>query len=338
MRYLINEYVEDFGNAGSKARRDISSILGRNSTTVINLPYDSKKSHISRELETWRTLGRYWNSATFKGQLIVQFPLRLNKLDQFGVLKMIKKFQSKVVIIHDLESLRRGDESLAKSEVKFLNKFNLVISHSSNMTTYLREHGLNTEVRELYLFDYLAGQEETGFNQGSPISKKFKVYFAGNLGKSLFLENVPSSLNDILYVFGLNATQKMKRELKHFMGFVDGEQLPDKLKGGWGLVWDGASTMQPTGLLGKYLAYNAPHKTSLYIAASVPVIVWSGAANARFVTENFLGISVDSLGQIQSKLESLSGDEYSKILLSVAEFSSKLRNGEMILNVLRKEG
>ncbi|MCU6432062.1 hypothetical protein [Lacticaseibacillus paracasei] len=175
MRYLINEYVEDFGNAGSKARRDISSILEKNNTTVINLPYDSKKSHLRREFETWRTLGKYLSLSTVKGQLVVQFPLRLNKLDQFGVLNMVKKFQSKVVIIHDLESLRRGDNSLAQSEVKFLNKFDLVISHSSNMTKYLRKHGLNTEVRDLYLFDYLADQKENSIKQVFSSSKELDV-------------------------------------------------------------------------------------------------------------------------------------------------------------------
>lgn len=338
MKYLINEYVEDFGNAGSKARRDISSILGRNGTVVINLPYDSKKSHFSREVTTWKTLRTFWKKDTSRDEIIVQFPMRLNKLDQLGVLNMLKGFHSKVIIIHDLESLRRNDISFVHSEVNILNRFDVVISHSDNMTKYLRQHGLTTQVRELYLFDYLANSRENDFGGVPTMKDEYKVFFAGNLEKSLFLERLPYSLNQMLYVYGLNATPKMTEDLSHFMGFVNSDELPNKLKNGWGLVWDGTSSQKPTGLLGKYLAYNAPHKTSLYIAANLPVIVWSGAANAQFIVDNYLGVSVDSLDQVQEKLKSLTADQRSKIVKSVAKFSAKLRSGNMILSVLRKEG
>ena len=337
MDYLINEYVEDFGNAGSKARRDISKILEANGAEIINLPYDSKKSHLRREVQTWTTLMRYWNKDSFKGRIIVQFPLRLNVLDQVGVLHMVKKFRAKVVIIHDLESLRKDDQSFIKSEVTFLNRFDLVISHSENMTRYSRSNGVKAKIRNLYLFDYLSNQPNKASVLGDT-NKKSKVFFAGNLEKSLFLERIPASLNERLYVYGLNATEKMKTDLKHFMGFVEGDSLPTKLKNGWGLVWDGPSPRQPKGVLGNYLAYNAPHKTSLYIAADVPVIVWSGAANADFIKKNSLGIVVDSLEEVNDKLESLTDKQYNSILRKVSDFSAALQSGKMIMGLLRNEG
>ncbi|NRO11242.1 Beta-1,6-galactofuranosyltransferase WbbI [Lactobacillus helveticus] len=46
---------------------------------------------------------------------------------------------------------------------------------------------------------------------------------------------------------------------------------------------------------GNYLRYNDPHKLSLYLASGIPVIIWKKAAEAKFVEENKVGITVDSL-------------------------------------------
>lgn len=54
------------------------------------------------------------------------------------------------------------------------------------------------------------------------------------------------------------------------------EESPEHLQG----VWDGDSVDTCAGNTGAYLRYNNPHKTSLYLACGMPVIVWKEAAIA----------------------------------------------------------
>ena len=57
------------------------------------------------------------------------------------------------------------------------------------------------------------------------------------------------------------------------------------------------------GSFGEYLRINNPHKTSLYLASGIPVIIWSKAALAEFIEKNKCGITVDSLYEIADKLK-----------------------------------
>ena len=62
------------------------------------------------------------------------------------------------------------------------------------------------------------------------------------------------------------------------------------LFGSFGLVWDGMSSETCKGSFGEYLRINNPHKTSLYLASGIPVIIWSKAALAEFIEKNKCGI------------------------------------------------
>ena len=104
----------------------------------------------------------------------------------------------------------------------------------------------------------------------------------------------------------------------------------------FGLVWDGESINSCTGLMGDYLKLNNPHKTSLYLAAGVPVIVWKEAAMADFIIANNLGITVDSLEDLETKINSISINEYSKMRENAKNFSKKLINGYFTKNSIDK--
>ena len=58
----------------------------------------------------------------------------------------------------------------------------------------------------------------------------------------------------------------MKDQNVVYKGVYPPDQLPDKIQGGWGLIWDGSSLKGCQGNYGEYLKYNNPHKTSFYIA------------------------------------------------------------------------
>ena len=61
-----------------------------------------------------------------------------------------------IVVIHDLDSLRQEkEESEVQKEIRFLNKFQSIISHNERMTAWLKEKGCHSKIVNLELFDYL---------------------------------------------------------------------------------------------------------------------------------------------------------------------------------------
>ena len=92
-----------------------------------------------------------------------------------------------------------------------------------------------------------------------------------------------------------------------------------------------------TGQTGEYLRINNPHKTSLYLAAGFPVIIWKQAALAPFIVENGLGLAVDSLEELPRLLEQLTDEEYRGFVANVASFGALLRRGAYIRKALEIE-
>ena len=98
----------------------------------------------------------------------------------------------------------------------------------------------------------------------------------------------------------------------------------------FGLVWDGDSQEECTGDWGEYLRINDPHKTSFYLRAGIPVIVWSQAAMAPFILEQQVGIAVDGLQQIGQRLAALSVADYRQMRQNAQSMSRRLNDGYYI--------
>ena len=112
-----------------------------------------------------------------------------------------------------------------------------------------------------------------------------------------------------------------------YVGSFKPEELPGHLKGRFGLVWDGPQANTCAGNTGNYLRYNDPHKTSLYLTAGLPVIVWNEAAVADFVKENKVGLLITDLSDLEEKLCDISETEYDDMCCATKNISDKLRNG-----------
>ncbi|MBT8943652.1 galactofuranosyltransferase, partial [Lactobacillus delbrueckii subsp. bulgaricus] len=82
------------------------------------------------------------------------------------------------------------------------------------------------------------------------------------------------------------------------------------LNSGFGLIWYGSSIETCDGAFGNYLRYNDPHKLSLYLASALPVIIWSQAAEASFIIDNNLGLTIDSLNDLPKVLNKVTKEEY----------------------------
>ena len=101
-------------------------------------------------------------------------------------------------------------------------------------------------------------------------------------------------------------------------------------------MWDGETTTTCSGIYGEYLRINDPHKASLYLASGMPVIIWSKAALADYITRNGCGITVDSIEDIPGRISAMTPEEYDAIRSNTRKISDRLRKGKYTSRALNK--
>src|SRR5699024_1209361 len=119
-----------------------------------------------------------------------------------------------------------------------------------------------------------------------------------------------------------------------YMGQFSPQELPSHLNADFGLVWDGTSVETCEGMYGQYLKYNDPHKFSLYISSGLPVIVWEHAAIADFVRANNIGLTIDSLTNIDSLISSISQTKYMELQSNVKKIAFQMRKGHYLITAV----
>lgn len=337
--YLLTELPTNVYNAGFKAKDDIRNALG---DTVIPLTI--------REYTGWRKL-----------PALLQLLNRLNRIPRGGMLyiqcpafsffsrklmpivcRLLRRRELQVVlIIHDVNSLRRPDRAseMFASEMELYSLAQCLIVHNDRMKAALQEsHGIPADkMVTLDIFDYLC--EEPAPEAGAEEAFTRTVFVAGNLDpvKSAYIYRL-GDLSDTLTInlYGGSFDRESAADTLHYQGSFPPDELPQHLKGNFGLIWDGETVESCTGQIGEYLRINNPHKTSLYLAAGFPVIIWSQAALAPFITENGLGLAVDSLAELPAVFDGLTTEEYARMRENVRRVGTGLRTGEQIRRAVQK--
>ena len=199
------------------------------------------------------------------------------------------------------------------------------------MASLLADSGCAAPTIVLGLFDYLVKSPNRLTRHLS-----YEVVFAGNLSKSVFLNQLTEVTNNSPIRFRLYG--RHNRELNGVSGIEYGGLFsPDDvstLDGSWGLVWDGDSIYDLTGEAGDYQKINSPHKASLYLVAGLPLIVSAQAAIAPIVEANNIGFTVNSLQEITDIITKMTENDYQTILVNVKHFASGLTSGQSILSAL----
>ena len=349
--YYLDENLKKNNTAGAKAPDDIASICEGIGLKKIKMPMLKHTSN--RWIKNIEILFKYtffWIRMllTVPGgsDIIYQHPTlgkRMNAVVIPVVLKL-KKFNF-IAVIHDLESLRGGidglfsvSKSYSSREMALLSRCGYVISHNKHMTDYLVSKGVKaSSIVELELFDYLSPEPAP-----EPCEDRHAVCIAGNLarGKSGYIYHLyDKGTNDgiRLYLYGNNYEDPGISEM-NYMGSFDPTQLPGKLYGSFGLVWDGPDADDCTGNTGNYLKYNNPHKTSLYLSAGIPVIIWEKAAMADFIRANGVGFTISSLNEIREKIDAIPEAEYTKMRANAKAVSDKVRGGYYLKKAIRTVG
>lgn len=320
--YLLTIYDETEYNAGPKAKRDAAEILTKSKNfKKIDFYFDLNNSIISKLKKL-----KYLNMDIPKGlkdvksgNLFIQYPIYSSVISQ-KITNVIPKNVKVYYLIHDLESLRlfKDSEGFKQEEIQRLNEANGIISHNPKMTKWLKENGVTTKIVDLEIFDYLS-------ENMAPNNKYDKsVCYAGNLAKSEFLKVIPRKLK--LGVYGPNPAQDFPENIE-YKGVYKPDELPKYLVENFGLVWDGKQSDKCDGIYGEYMKYNNPHKVSLYLSSGMPVIIWKKAALADFIEKNNVGLVIESLDQINEKLNSISESEFLELKQNTVDLSQKLKSG-----------
>ena len=345
----LNEASAKGKQAGSKAVVDIESILQTLASKKIKISALNGKRGIELHLKHAKIFKKKVSEICGKEEhcLFIQMPVVCHSVFLACVLKQIRKENIKVVLLlHDLEFVR-GKRSKRGNCVSWLRTFieeismfkqaDALIVHNTKMKKKLMDYGIKEDkMVELEIFDYLIKSVESiqvekcsdGFN---------RVVIAGNLtpNKCGYVYDLPAAPQFLLY--GANYVQdENSQDNIHYMGSYMPDELVNVMQGDLGLGWDGDSAETCAGPYGQYLRYNNPHKTSLYLACGMPVIIWEGAALAYFIIENNVGITVSNLNEIAENLSRRSKDEYIVMKKNAEKLSKELRTGFYFKAALNK--
>ncbi len=323
----IGERPAANNHAGNKARLDINTVLQETYGTPIEVQEEIVFSSFIQKVKfvlNISNLKAIWHISQMQSKnIILQYPFYFNPIVKRAQMRMMKK--NKVIfLIHDVDALRNFQEARIEEEINELNLAHAVIVHNDIMGKALQKLGLKVPWFSLTLFDYLLPNiPQKAFSKGTAIA------FAGNLGKSKFLRN--AEMETLGMHFNLYGPGFKEEEIKwnnvSYKGSFPPDEVPFKLEGNFGLIWDGTDVMTCDGSTGTYMKYNNPHKLSLYIAAGLPVIVWKQAAVAEFVTTHKIGIVVESLKEVSEKIKSMPDSEYREMVKEVKKLQKQIVSG-----------
>ena len=331
--YYLPENIIYINNAGYKAREDVDTILkscGLKQLMTIEYGLLSDKKYRFR-MDYWRFL---FSLCNIKNKWIVlQYPGCRGRIIKKAIDRLIHN-NHLIFFVHDLEYLRfKNTKNELQYEINFLNRASIIVSHNSCMTRRLQQDGVTIPIIELQLFDYLLK---------TPVPKcscklGSRIVFAGNLAKSDFLKDI--AMQDLNVEFTLYGSGFDKNLIKwsniNYSGSFSPDEVPYKLEGSFGLIWDGDSTSTCEGQTGEYMRYNNPHKLSLYIVAGLPVIAWRKAAIAQFVKLYNIGIVVDSLEDISTEINKINIEEYNLMRNNIKSLQKKIASGFFTKSALR---
>ena len=339
-KYCVVEknFIEN--HAGSKARNDIADILVKDGWEPLVVHHSEEKGTLDKIKMLFLTRNdwsKIYHKIPENSELLIQYPLAMYPKVSTVAIPFLKKIKRKnvklIFLIHDLDSLRGVYKN---GEREFLSTADVIIAHNPVMVDYLKQNGYSDkEIRSLNIFDYLIQDTVACRKEG----EKTEVVIAGNLkreqaGYVYRLNEVEGEIQFRLY--GPNYDGETQGGNVKYCGQYKPEELPEKLEGGFGLVWDGNGLNGCTGVFGEYMKYNNPHKTSLYLASGLPVIIWEKAAMAKYIEKNNLGIAVSEINEIPLKLKKMSKEDYKIMKKNVEVVGKQLCQGKMLLTVLGK--
>lgn len=340
-RFQIWDRIAETDTAGSKAPCDVKNIAGEMGYQVINIHpirgeygTDTRAWSTRQNEEDWK---KCYESIPENSILLLQHPFWQRQEErEKEIINLKRKKKVKIIsFVHDVEKLRGMyvDDNMQHEFDFMLQNADIFIVHNARMAVFFEENGIKRDkIVILGIFDYLS--------KNIVNNKKFEssMIVAGNLDsrKSGYISKLPELSGIKIDLYGPNYTEHLNDSKIKYHGSFPMEQIAEQLYGGFGLVWDGNVLETCTGPNGNYLRYNNPHKLSLYLASGIPVFIWSEAAEAEFVKEHGVGVTISSLYNVPQILQNMTKERYNQYLMAVNEIAGQLREGKYTRQALEK--
>ena len=324
-KYYVAEFFGEQPITAGVVRQDNEIFMEQNEYKAIRFCFPKNKnilSKILRLLQAFLIVFQCNKNAT----VVFHFPMQatvyvlLQKILHWRTIKT-------VVIIIDIDGLRDNNTALLQKEITQLKNFDVIIAHNNAMKDYLLGLMPHAKIFNIQMFDYRSKENAPNKELSN------KVCYAGNLAKAPFLKML-NELKEIHFnLYGQGYDESWDKNINcSYHGIVAADELPTKLQGSFGMVWDGDSLAE----CDEYLRYNNPHKLSLYLLAGLPVIVWKQSAVANFVKEKNIGIEVGSLYEVAAAIAAITPSDYSAMLQEASKLSPLIANGFFLKEVLKE--
>ncbi|MBR6985668.1 MAG: hypothetical protein IKH75_19500 [Ruminococcus sp.] len=350
MIYYVGIQNQIRQTAGAKAPTDIMELCDKRGYHLLPITLPNEKwPKIVQNIWKYKQSIKFWKSVTNilkNGDILIyQHPLYVGRLLHKYINKMKSNGVHLIVLIHDLETLRKGIEGAVnanesanqKIEGSLFKKFDSVICHNEKMKKYMINQGYSEkQLVSLEIFDYL---HDCPVKEEIQRSENASICIAGNLlkTKSGYIYHIHDNGNNPeldVNCYGLSFDTNVSNKNLIYHGSFPSAELPRELTSDFGLVWDGPEASSCVGNIGEYLKYNNPHKASLYLSSGLPIIVWDQAAIADFVVSKKVGFTIANLKDLQMKIDNISEQEYEIIKKNTIEVSKLLRNGYFFYKAL----
>lgn len=330
--YISHNYYK----GGNKAKNDIECILTGIGAVNIGLKRTDINSKVISFVVNLVGILKACLLMRKGDTIVLQYPLK--KYFSFVCHVAHLKGANPICIIHDLGAFRRKKLTV-KQEMKRLLNCDYIIASNKVMALWLKKQGLKKPLGDLGLFDYLSKGGDVAEDAGSGDGKR-KVVFAGGLSmkKTAFIVKLSecSLTSWLLDVYGNKDDLQGVQENSQisFKGFIPSEEFVNHVKADFGLAWDGNSIDTCSGNFGEYLRWNSPHKVSFYLRSGLPVIIWREAAVASLIEQFGVGITINSLEELNQKLASLSDEQLLSMKVNAKNLAKKLNEGYFLKQAL----
>ena len=336
MKYILDQKRDNKShNATGKAINDVFTIMNECGVKVVpGVPKD--KSKLLRILDYPILIGFCLFVVGRGDSIIYVYKENTLKIKIVNALRGVKGYKT-VCLINDVNSIREGVPEKIDEEFSLIGGANIILAPNEGSIKFMRERGMKNEMIPVKVWDYLMEEPRNG----ERVDNVFHVAFAGNLGKSAFIKELsePSIQSDkvIYHLWGDMDDEHAFDNYPNvvYEGSVSAAELIDAIsaKCDAGLVWDGERATKIAGVYGEYLRFNNSHKCGCYLAAGLPVIVWTGSGASYFVKQTGCGWCIDSLADVEKIAKKYVGDESAANGASwdssaaISEVSKKVRTG-----------
>ncbi len=325
-RKFISRNYKHLDNGGGIAKSDIDITLENLGYQNIGLRRSFYHNNLVHGIRNFIGLQKAMMSIHRNDAIVLQYPMKI------GFDRICKKAHQRgakiICLIHDLSSFR--NKSLTPDEeIKRLNATDVLLTHSHMMRQWLSEHGCKVKMIDYEIMDYIHGESGAPHE---PVDRNYSLYYVGNVSFKThpYLRKLAEIMPDRdIYLYGTHPELEeiAKYPNLHYMGIVSDRQIIKSHMGDFGLSWYGESLDSGEGRIGEYMAYNNPHKVSLYLRCNSPVIVWSGAGRAEFINKEKVGITIDSLTTLDDRLKEVDDKEYRLLTDNARKINAKLKSG-----------